>query len=175
MSSLLSILISSMSGKKAIFTSQAPALFPVFSQAIVRNDTVYCSGMVGLDENNTIVSGGVASQTVCHIRFLPVYYMVAQLPLQDQLLRNLALILEEAQSGLQNILKLNVYLTSMDNFAAMNEAYIRHFSTPLPVCSENIFTRLVLLLTLAGKDLRSCEGAAAGCTSGNGMCSIHLN
>ncbi|CAG8927357.1 unnamed protein product [Penicillium salamii] len=102
-----------MSGKKAIFTSRAPAPFPMFSQAIVRNDTVYCSGMVGLDENNAIVNGGVTQQT-------------------DRLLQNLATILEEAQSGLQNVLKLNVYLISMDDFGAMNEAYMRHFSAPLP-------------------------------------------
>ncbi|KAJ5337040.1 yabJ protein [Penicillium brevicompactum] len=102
-----------MSGKKVIFTTKAPAPFPVFSQAIARNDTVYCSGMVGLDENNAIVSGGVARQT-------------------DRILQNLAAVLEEAQSSLQNVLKLNIYLTSMDDFGAMNEAYMEHFSAPLP-------------------------------------------
>lgn len=62
----------------------------------------------------------------------------------------------------------------MDNFAAMNEVYMRHFSAPLPVCSENIFITLVLLLTLAGKNLCRCEGVAIGCPGRDGMCSIHL-
>ncbi|RAL00762.1 yabJ protein [Aspergillus ibericus CBS 121593] len=103
-----------MTEQWAIFTSQAPAPFPVFSQAIVRNDTVYCSGMVGLDnKTGALVSGGVASQT-------------------DQLLRNLGAILEEAKSGLQHVLKVNVYITSMEHFSTMNEVYQKFFSAPMP-------------------------------------------
>lgn len=43
-----------MTEQRAIFTSQAPAPFPVFSQAIVRNDTTYCSGMVGLKSYESV-------------------------------------------------------------------------------------------------------------------------
>ncbi|KAI2830384.1 hypothetical protein CBS147320_11013 [Aspergillus niger] len=108
-----------MTEQRAIFTSQAPTPFPVFSQAIVRNDTIYCSGMVGLDiETGALVSGGVASQT-------------------DQLLRHLATVLEEAKSGLQKILKVTVYITSMEDFSTMNEVYQKFFSAPLPVRPHN--------------------------------------
>lgn len=70
--------------------------------------------MVGLDiTTDKLVDGGVTNQT-------------------HQLLRNLSLVLEEAGSGLQNILKLNVYILSMDQFGAMNEAYQHYFSAPLP-------------------------------------------
>ncbi|GKZ94753.1 hypothetical protein AnigIFM59636_008479 [Aspergillus niger] len=99
-----------MTEQRAIFTSQAPTPFPVFSQAIVRNDTIYCSGMVGLD----IETGAL-----------------------DQLLRHLATVLEEAKSGLQKILKVTVYITSMEDFSTMNEVYQKFFSAPLPVRPHN--------------------------------------
>ncbi|RAH70520.1 uncharacterized protein BO66DRAFT_428591 [Aspergillus aculeatinus CBS 121060] len=103
-----------MAAKTPIFTDQAPAPFPIFSQAIVHKDTVYCSGMIGLDaKSNTLVTGGVEAQT-------------------EQLLRNLDLVLQAAESGLQNILKMTVYITTMDDFAAMNRVYARHFSVPMP-------------------------------------------
>ncbi|KAE8386117.1 hypothetical protein BDV23DRAFT_175698 [Aspergillus alliaceus] len=103
-----------MSEKHPIFTNQAPAPFPVFSQAIVRKDSVYCSGMIGLDvKTNRLVTGGIQAQT-------------------DQLVRNLEAVLKEAHSGLQNVLKMTVYITTMDDFAAMNEIYAHYFSAPMP-------------------------------------------
>lgn len=51
--------------KQPISTDKAPAPVSLFSQAIVRNDMVYCSGMVGLDpKTNKLVDGGVTGQTV---------------------------------------------------------------------------------------------------------------
>ncbi|KAF7553404.1 hypothetical protein G7Z17_g3633 [Cylindrodendrum hubeiense] len=100
--------------KQAIFTDKAPAPISLFSQAIVRNDMVYCSGMVGLDpKTNSLVDGGVTSQTT-------------------QLLNNLTHILEASGSSLENVLKINVYILSIDKFGAMNEGYKPFFPGVLP-------------------------------------------
>lgn len=47
---------------------------------------------------------------------------------QRQALRNLQAVLEEAGSSLQNVLKVNVFITTMDNFAAVNEVYDEFFT-----------------------------------------------
>lgn len=48
--------------------------------------------------------------------------------MQRQALKNLQAVLEEAGSSLQNVLKVNVFITTMDDFAAMNEAYDEFFT-----------------------------------------------
>jgi 2-iminobutanoate/2-iminopropanoate deaminase len=53
---------------------------------------------------------------------------------QRQAITNLSVVLEEAGSSLRNVVKVNVFLTTMDNFASMNEAYDEFFSQqPKPV------------------------------------------
>lgn len=52
---------------------------------------------------------------------------------QTQLLHNLAQVLEASGSGLENVLKMNVYILSMDEFGAMNEGYKPFFPGVLPV------------------------------------------
>lgn len=48
--------------------------------------------------------------------------------MQRQALKNISAILEEAGSSLQNVLKVNIFITTMDNFATMNEAYDEFFT-----------------------------------------------
>jgi 2-iminobutanoate/2-iminopropanoate deaminase len=50
----------------------------------------------------------------------------------DRAIRNVAAILEAAGSGLDRVVRATVYLTDMDDFAAVNEVYARHFSEPFP-------------------------------------------
>lgn len=55
-----------MSAKQAVLTDKAPAPLPVFSQAIVHNGIVYCSGQVGTDPaTRELVEGTVKDRTVC--------------------------------------------------------------------------------------------------------------
>lgn len=63
-----------------------------------------------------------------------------------QAIRNLSSILEAAGSSLKHVIKVNVYLTTMDNFAAMNQGYAQCFEQPFPVSqvSDNRF--LVMLI-----------------------------
>ncbi|KIW13327.1 hypothetical protein PV08_08515 [Exophiala spinifera] len=98
----------------AVVTANAPAPLPVFSQAIKTKDMIYVSGNVGMDPHtNQLVPGGVKSQTA-------------------QILKNLQATLEAAGSGLGKVIKINVYITDMRNFAEMNEAYLGVFEEPQP-------------------------------------------
>ncbi|KAL1588757.1 hypothetical protein WHR41_02710 [Cladosporium halotolerans] len=104
-----------MSSKLKVTTKNAPDLMPdVLSQAIVSNNTVYCSGAVGIDPSTkTLVSGTVTDRT-------------------HQCIRNLAAVLAAADSSLDNVLKVNVFLADMADFAAMNEAYKTYWGAVKP-------------------------------------------
>ncbi|KAK3487140.1 hypothetical protein B0T13DRAFT_442107 [Neurospora crassa] len=94
-----------MAPAKAVLTSKAPKPIPQLSQAVVYNGMVYCSGSLGIDPvTGNMVEGTVKDRT-------------------RQVFKNLSAVLEAAGSSLKNVVKVNVFLTTMDNFAAMNEAY----------------------------------------------------
>ncbi|KAI0475602.1 L-psp endoribonuclease family protein [Xylariaceae sp. FL0804] len=102
--------------KVAVTSDKAPAPLPVFSQAIKYNGMVYCSGNVGKDPvTRKLAEGGVKAET-------------------KLALTHMKNVLEAGNSGLNNIVKVNVFLTTMDDFAAMNEVYVEFFEgyKPLP-------------------------------------------
>jgi reactive intermediate/imine deaminase len=97
-----------------IQTSKAPAAVGPYSQAVRHGDLVFLSGQVALDPaTGQLVSGGVDAQT-------------------RQVFRNLQAVCEAAGGGLEGILKLNIYLTDLGNFATVNEIMATTFSTPYP-------------------------------------------
>lgn len=75
-----------------------------------------------------------------------------------QILKNLSAVLNSAGSGLDKVVKVNVFLTSMDNFDAMNRGYKSFFKDPLPV-SAALIPRLKLLTFWEGANLRVCQGS----------------
>ncbi len=103
-----------MINKAVISTENAPAAIGTYSQAIKVNNTVYLSGQIPLDpETMTVVSGGITAEI-------------------DQVFKNLAAVCEEAGGTLQDIVKLNIFLTDLSNFATVNEIMARHFNEPYP-------------------------------------------
>lgn len=85
-----------------------------FSPAIWAGDLLYLSGQVGEDwDTGGLVSADIAEQTA-------------------QILRNIASVLKSAGKTMGDVVKVNVYLTDIKNFAAMNEVYARHFEAPYP-------------------------------------------
>lgn len=85
-----------------------------FSPAVRDGDRVYTSGQVAQDPaTGKLIAGGVAAQT-------------------EQIFRNLAVILSAANKSLGDVVKVNVYLTDMRDFAEMNDVYARHFAPPYP-------------------------------------------
>ncbi|MGH2966390.1 MAG: Rid family detoxifying hydrolase [Gemmatimonadales bacterium] len=85
-----------------------------FSPAVREGDRVYTSGQVAQDPaTGKLIAGGVAAQT-------------------EQILHNLAVILRAADKSLGDVVKVNVYLTDMRDFAEMNDVYAKHFAPPYP-------------------------------------------
>src|SRR5258708_7617733 len=95
--------------KVVIRTEAAPAPFQgaPYNQAIRAGDLVFVAGQLGLKPGDPAVEGDIAAQT-------------------EQVMRNLAAILEAARSSLANLVKTTVYLVDLGDFAAMNEVYAQH-------------------------------------------------
>ena len=108
-----------MQGKESVHTDGAPAPFggAPYSQAVVSGELVFVSGQLGLDPaTGSMGEGGVPAQT-------------------EQLLRNMAAILEAGGSSLAQIVKTTVFMADLGEFAAMNEVYGRTFTAPFPARS----------------------------------------
>lgn len=106
--------------KKIIATSHAPAAVGPYSQAYLINDTLYVSGQIPfVPETMQLVSVDVAEQTL-------------------QSLRNIKAILDAAGFVLTDVVKCQVFLKSMDDFASVNAAYASFFGdhTPARVAVE---------------------------------------
>ncbi len=103
-----------MSELKRVHTDHAPAGIGPYSQAVVSDGWVFCSGQIALDAGSgELSSGDVATQT-------------------DLCLKNLAHVLEAAGSSLQSVVKTTVFLSDMNTFAEMNEVYARRFGDHRP-------------------------------------------
>lgn len=103
-----------MSNKAVINTSKAPAAIGPYSQAIKAGNTVYLSGQIPLDPTTmTIVSEDFEAQA-------------------RQVFTNLQAVCEEAAGSLSDIVKLNLYLVGLDNFAIVNQVMEEFFTAPFP-------------------------------------------
>jgi 2-iminobutanoate/2-iminopropanoate deaminase len=103
-----------MSDIRAVQTPHAPAAIGPYSQAIVADGWIFCSGQIPLDPATMeLVKGDVTVQT-------------------EQVLTNLKAVVEAAGGSLSTVVKTTVFLSDMANFAAMNEVYGRHFTGNLP-------------------------------------------
>lgn len=102
---------------KAITSDDAPKPVGPYSQAIVSDPYLFCSGQVGLDPaTGELVEGGIEAQT-------------------ERALANLRAVLEAAGLGPEAVIKTTVFLSSMEDFSAMNEVYARFFTDPPPARS----------------------------------------
>ena len=100
--------------KKPIFTNNAPKAIGPYSQAIQWGDVVFVSGQIPL-----IPSSGKLNNKTFNDQ-------------ASQVIDNLEAICEEAGGGLNNILKLTIYLTDLTKFDAVNEIMSKRFSEPFP-------------------------------------------
>ncbi|KAJ8114714.1 hypothetical protein OPT61_g3471 [Boeremia exigua] len=96
--------------KQTVFTKNAPPTPPYMSQGLIYTGVIHCSGSIAFKPGTTkVLSGGIKAET-------------------RQILENLSAVLEEAGSSLADVIKINVFITSMDDFQAMNEVYNEYFS-----------------------------------------------
>jgi enamine deaminase RidA (YjgF/YER057c/UK114 family) len=125
-----------MSSKTPVLTDKAPKPLPgIYSQAIVANGVVYCSGAVPMDAaTGKLIDGDVKAHTVRDKStpidpFQPANTSALQ---QHQCIKNLTHILEEAGTNIDKVVKVNVFLSNMDDFADMNSVYMQYWGDVKP-------------------------------------------
>ena len=102
--------------KNIISTSKAPAAVGTYSQAVAISGgtTIYLSGQIPLvPETMEIVDGDIENEI-------------------HQVFKNLTAVCQEAGGDLSNIVKLNIFLTDLNNFAVLNEIMASYFDQPYP-------------------------------------------
>ncbi|GAB1468222.1 RidA family protein [Candidatus Cloacimonadota bacterium] len=98
---------------QSVMTHRAPAAIGPYSQAILKNNTLFISGQLGIDPGNAAMPEGFEAQT-------------------NLVFNNIRAILEAAGMGMSHIVKVSVFLKDMNDFAQLNEIYARNFSAPYP-------------------------------------------
>lgn len=99
--------------KQVITSDLAPAAIGTYSQAIKVGNTVYLSGQIPLDPETMEVVKGIEQQ-ICRV------------------FDNLTAVAEAAGGNLQDIVKLNIFLTDLGHFGLVNEVMARYFNQPYP-------------------------------------------
>ncbi len=101
--------------KQIIHTTDAPQAIGTYSQAvrISGGETVYVSGQIGLDPVGMKMAEGIEAQI-------------------QQVFSNLRAVAIASGGDLNDIAKLNIFLTDLDNFALVNQIMASHFSEPYP-------------------------------------------
>lgn len=96
-----------------ISTDKAPAAIGTYSQAVKVGNTVYLSGQIALDPVSMTLRDGIEAQVV-------------------QVFDNLQAVCNAAGGSLQDIAKLNIFLTDLSHFALVNETMAKYFTAPYP-------------------------------------------
>jgi 2-iminobutanoate/2-iminopropanoate deaminase len=109
--------------RKSVSTNAAPAALGPYSQAIVAQGLVFCSGMPGIDPETGTAPEGIEAQT-------------------EQSLRNLGAVLEAAGSSLSRLVRTTIFYTDVEDFAALNDVYARFMPDPPPARSAPAHIRL---------------------------------
>ncbi|MBE0366365.1 RidA family protein [Pseudoalteromonas sp. MMG013] len=100
--------------KVIISTDQAPAAIGTYNQAVKVGTAVYLSGQIPLvPETMEVISEDFAEQA-------------------QQVFKNLTAVCEASGGQLQDMVKVNIFLTDLSNFATVNEIMSQHFATPYP-------------------------------------------
>jgi 2-iminobutanoate/2-iminopropanoate deaminase len=100
--------------KKQVQTDKAPKAIGPYSQAIVANGFVFCSGQIPIDPaTGNLIDGTIEDDT-------------------QRVLNNLGAVLEAAGSSYDDVVKTTVFLQDMNDFAKMNAVYGEFFKAPSP-------------------------------------------
>ena len=99
--------------KEIIFTKNAPSVIGPYSQAILANNTLYCSGQIALDKNGVLKNDNISEET-------------------SQILKNILAVLNEVNMDFSNVVKSTIFLKNMDDFNIVNEIYKKSFNQNPP-------------------------------------------
>lgn len=110
--------------KTIISTSEAPSAIGTYSQAVKVKNTVYLSGQIPLvPQTMEVVDGGFAEQA-------------------EQVFKNLVAVCEAAGGEINDMVKVNIFMTDLSNFATVNEIMSRYFTEPYPARAAVQVSRL---------------------------------
>lgn len=100
--------------KKIIVTKNAPSAIGPYSQAVLANDTLYCSGQIAIDPSSGL---------------LVIDNITAEI---TQVMENIAAVLEAAEMSFDNVVKCSIFMSSMDHYQEVNEVYAKYFGENPP-------------------------------------------
>jgi len=110
--------------KKQVNTSLAPAAIGPYSQGVIAGNLLFVSGQIPLNPSDgSLVSDSLESQA-------------------NQVFQNLRAIIQEAGTSFEHVLKLTIYLTDLENFAAVNKVMESYFHEPYPARATVEVSRL---------------------------------
>jgi 2-iminobutanoate/2-iminopropanoate deaminase len=124
--------------REVFHTDRAPAPVAAYSQACASGPILSVAGQVGIDpRTGGIVEGGAGPQT-------------------EQALRNLDAVLTAGGAAIDDVIRMDCYLTTADHLAAFNEVYARWFPAPAPPARTTVFVGLAdgLLVELTALAVR---------------------
>ena len=102
---------------KQISTTNAPAAIGPYSQAIVTNGLVFCSGQIPIDPaTNSVVEGGIEAQA-------------------HQVFKNISAVLQACGTSMSKVVKTTVFMADMADFATVNGIYSQYFTESYPARS----------------------------------------
>ena len=100
--------------KKIISTPNAPKTIGPYSQAILIENTLYCSGQIALNpETGELINSDIAAET-------------------KQVMQNLEAILEEAKMTFKNVVKCSIFIKNMLQYIEINQVYAKYFDENPP-------------------------------------------
>ena len=100
--------------RSIVKTDRAPAAIGPYSQGILVDNVLYCSGQIAIDpESGSMVTEGIEAET-------------------ERVLENLGAVLNAAKMKFEHVVSCRVYLTDMEDYGHFNEIYTQYFKESLP-------------------------------------------
>ena len=99
--------------KKIIYSQDAPEAIGPYSQAILSNNTLYCSGQIALDKNGNLKNRNIEEET-------------------NQIIKNIEAVLKKAEMNFSNVVKTTIFLKNMNDFNVVNNIYQNLFKKDPP-------------------------------------------
>tara|TARA_B100001057_G_scaffold324184_1_gene324394 strand:+ start:223 stop:597 length:375 start_codon:yes stop_codon:yes gene_type:complete len=99
--------------KKIIYTKDAPNAIGPYSQAILSNNTLYCSGQIAIDSKGNLKNRSIEEET-------------------KQIIKNIAAVLKKAEMDFSNVVKTTIFLKDMNDFSIVNNIYQKTFENEPP-------------------------------------------
>lgn len=100
--------------KKIISTKEAPEAIGSYSQAILKNNTLYCSGQIAINvETGNLIVENIENET-------------------NQIMRNIEAVLKAANMNFNNVIKCSIFMKNISDYSKINKVYSKYFKQHFP-------------------------------------------